>query len=80
MEEIATATAPQMIFCSGNDSVAKSKAQFDIKSSDRVCKVGLDGAASGCTLIQHNRCLASLISSFEEALFIFSSTDWTSLN
>lgn len=67
MGEIVAVTAPKMIFCSGIDSVAKSKAQFE-KSSERVCKVSLDGAAPGYTLIQHNRCLGSLISSFESVV------------
>lgn len=72
MGEIVAVTAPQTIFCSGIDSAAKSKAQFDIKSSERVCKVSLDGTAPGCTLIQHNRCLGSLISSFEGECCSFS--------
>lgn len=65
MGEIVAVTAAQMIFSSGIDSAAKSKAQFDIKSSERVSKIRLNGEAPGCTLIQHNRCLGSLISSFE---------------
>lgn len=53
MGEIVAVTAPKTIFCSGIDSAAKSKAWFDIKkSSEGVCKVSLDGAAPGCTLIQ----------------------------
>ena len=56
------------------------EAQFETKSSERVCKLSLDGAAPGFKLIQHNRCLSSFISSFERVLFIFPSTDWTILN
>lgn len=51
MGERVALAAPQMIFSSGIDSAAKSEAQFDIKSSERVCKVSLDGEAPGCTLI-----------------------------
>lgn len=51
MGETVALAAPQTIFSSGIDSAAKSEARFDIKSSERVCKVSLDGEAPGCTLI-----------------------------
>lgn len=35
MGEIVTVTAPNTIFCTGIDSTAKSKAQFDIKKVQR---------------------------------------------
>ena len=72
MGEIVAVTAPGTILWSGIDSAAESEARFDTKSSERVCKVSLDGAARGWTLIQHNRCRSSFISSFEGECCSFS--------
>lgn len=38
MSEIVAVTAAQIICCYGIDSAAKSKARFDVKSSERVCE------------------------------------------
>lgn len=79
MGEIMAATVHQTIFCSGIDSAAKAKARPDMKKVQREFqKFGVDGAAPGCTSIQHNRCLGSLISS--SVLFTSTSTDWTIVN
>lgn len=55
MGERAALAAPQTIFSSRVDSAAKSEAGFDIyewkESSERVCKVSLDGEARGCTVV-----------------------------